>query len=232
MKTMKKLILLGLFLCAVMSAPAVANINLPPGQDNTYQEWTFSTNPNSELRWTQATDIVADAGYTSPGTPTADVALTGPIMPLPGWYAGNPTSAHTGLIHGATITMDLDIPNIVKPYWWEKTIQVEVIYYVQQYEEDVHGYIDAASYVTAGGKTYESVSVNDTALQGGWRDVTIEWRIPQIFPVELVHLYLVDSGAYVDSVVVATVCRVPEPATLLLLGGAGLVGWLRRRRTM
>jgi hypothetical protein len=229
MKTMKKLILLGLFLCAVMSAPAVANINLPPGQDNTYQEWTFGTNPNSALRWTQATDIVADDDQNPYGTPTADVALTGPIMPLAGWYATS-ASGHTGMIHGATISMDLEIPNVIRPDW-EKIIQVEILYYVKQYEEDVHGYIDAASYVAAGGKTYQSTSAVDEDLGGGWRDVTIEWRIPQLYDVELIHLYLVDSGAYVDRVEVGTVC-VPEPATLLLLGGAGLVGWLRRRRTI
>jgi hypothetical protein len=214
-----------------MSAPAVANINLPPGQDNTYQEWTFSTNPNSNLRWYQTEDIVADTGYISPGTPTADVALTGPIMPLPGWYAGNPTSAHTGYIRGATATLDLDIPNVIRPEPWYKIIQAEVIYYVQQYEEGMHGYINGDSYVTAGGKTYyaSDTDVTDIALGGGWRDVTIEWRIPQ--EPELIHLYLVDTGVYVDSVKVGTVC-VPEPATLLLLGGAAFVGWLRRRRSL
>ena len=224
MKTMKKLILLGLFLCAVMSAPAVANINLPPGQDNTYQEWTFSSKPSS---WT---DIEADAGWQNSSPPTADVALVGPIRPLPGWYLQGDTSGHTGFIYGKDVTVDLEIPNAIEPPPWEKIIQVEVTYHVNTYEQGVHGYIDAASYVAAGGKSYDSVSVNDTELQGGWRDVTITWSgIPQIYPVELIHLYFVDSGVAIDKIVVGTVC-VPEPATLLLLGGAAFVGWLRRRR--
>jgi len=214
-----------------MSATAWANINLPTGHDNTYQEWTFSTNPNGPNPWTQqVTDIVADAGYTSPGIPTADVLLTGPIMPQPGWYETS-ASGHTGLIRGKDATIDLHIPNVIRPPTWVKIIQVEVTYYVKQYEPGVHGYIDALSYVAAGGNIYTSTSKNDEHIAGtsGWGDVTIEWRIPQIYNSETIRLNFVDSGVYIDKIVAATVC-IPEPATLLLLGGAGLVGLLRRRR--
>lgn len=233
MKTMKKLILLGLFLCAVISAPAVANINLPPGEDNTSQEWTFSTNPDGDNPWYQVTGIVADAGYTSPGTPTADVALTvGEAMWPVGWYNKLDESGHTGLIYGWTATIDLHIPNVIKPEPWYKIIQVEVTYHVTTYVPGQDGYIDASSYVTAGTDIYDSVDVKDLALGGGWRDVTITWSdIPQQYDAELIHLYFTDTGVTIDRIEVATVC-VPEPATLLLLGGAGLVGLLRRRKAL
>jgi hypothetical protein len=153
-------------------------------------------------------------------------------MPLPGWYALLDASGHTGLIFGKDATLDLEIPNVIEPPPWEKIIQVEVTYHINTYEKGVHGYIDAASYVAAGGERYQSFNVNDEDLGGGWRDVTITFSgIPQIFPVELIRLFFVDSGVAIDKIEVGTVC-VPEPATLLLLGGAAFVGWLRRRRSI
>jgi len=237
MKTMKKLILLGLFLCAVISAPAVATITITRdmGSDWTYQAWTFTAPPPPPAPSFGATGIPADPTPVSPGTPTADVALTqAPVMPPPGWY-DNLGDNHQGLIFGASATVDLYIPNVIKPPLF-KIIQVEVVYHVEQWVPNQHGYIDRdalglVSYVAAGGTIYGSIDVKDIALDDGWRDVTIEWRIPQQYDAELIHLYFLDTGVAVDSIEVATVC-VPEPATLLLLGGAGLIGLLRRRRTI
>jgi hypothetical protein len=240
MKSMKKLIL-GLLMCALMAAPAVATITiisdpyyLTYGQDWTSQTWSFKTSPFTPGSLT-ATGIPADDGWINPGappSPTADVALTeGEVMTPPGWHDKLDASGHTGLIYGWDATIDLHIPNIVKPEPWYKIIQVEVVYHVEEYVPGQHGYIDASSYVTAGNDTYSSVDVKDIALDDGWRDVTIEWRIPQIYDSETIHLYFKDTGVAVDRIEVATVC-VPEPATLLLLGGATLVGWLRRRRTL
>ena len=220
-------------MCSLMSAPVAANINLPPGEDGTSQVWSFTTNPDGTTPWYQVMGIVADAGYTSPGTPTADVTLTaGIVMAPPGWYEKGDESGHTGFIFGASATIDLHIPNNPRPEPWYKIIQAEVIYHIEEYVPGQHGYINAESYVTAGtAPPYRSVSVDDHALDDGWREVTIEWRIPQQYPVEVVHLYFVNTGVAIDSIEVATVC-IPEPATLLLLGGAGLVGWLRKRRVL
>ena len=235
MKSMKKLGL-ALLTCALMSAPALAHITIAPddGWYYTYQAWSFTTPPPppSSLG---ATGIPADAGWINPGAPTpptADVALTiGAGMPPPGWYDIIDTSNRQGIIFGNTATADLHIPNIIDPRF-DKIIQVEAFYWVSVYEEGVHGYLDAESYVKAeNDPPYNSISVDDEALTDGWREVTIEWRLPQIYPAEVVHLRFVNTGAAIDRIEVATICT-PEPATLLLFGTAGLVGFLRRRRTL
>lgn len=232
---MKKLGL-GLLLCALMSSTALAHITIAPGDGwhYTYQAWSF-TAPPPQPSSLGATGIPADAVWVNPGAPpppTADVALTiGAGMPPPGWYDIIDTSNRQGIIFGNTITADLHIPNIIDPRL-EKIIQVEVFYQVDVYEEGVHGYIDAESHVTGGdGLIYQSVSFDDEALTDGWREVTIEWRLPQIYPAEVVHLRFVNTGVAIDRIEVATICT-PEPATILLFGGAGLVGWLRRRRAL
>lgn len=227
-------------MCALMSAPAVATITITQdmGSDWTSQQWSF-TSPPPPASSLGAKDIPADPTPISPGTPTADVALTiGAAMPPPGWYNNLFEDNHQGEIYGADATIDLHIPNVIKPEPWYKIIQVEVVYHVEEWVQNQHGYINRdalgyKSYVTAGNDTYyaSDTDVTDIALDDGWRDVTIEWRIPQIYDIETIRLYFVDTGVAIDSIEVATVC-VPEPATLLLLGGAMLVGWLRRRRTI
>jgi len=217
-------------MCALMSAPALATITITPddGLYRTYQAWSFGTNPGIGTGGSSPLtipNIPADNGYTNGNEPKADVTL---VMPY-AYYDSYDT--YLGVIYGNTATIDLRIPNIIDPRY-EKIIQVEAIYRVHTYEKGVHGYIDASSSVTAGNDPpYRSISVNDTALADGWRDVTIEWRIPQIYNSETIRLYLVDAGVAIDRIEVATIC-VPEPATLLLLGGAAFVGWLRRRRTL
>jgi len=251
---MEKSIILGLVVFVVISAPAMASITITPddGKYWTYQEWSFTAPPPPPAPSYGAMGIPADDGWVNSAPPKADVALTTEDgLPPPGWYDIIDTSNRQGIIFGNTATLDLHIPNIIDPHL-EKIIQVEVFYQVDVYKEDMHGYMDAASYVEADGNIYYSVLVNDIELPDGWREVTVEWRIPQIYPVEEVHLSFINSiptiypleagyllgssmsintGVAIDRISVATVC-VPEPSTLLLLGGAGLIGWLRRRRAL
>jgi hypothetical protein len=69
----------------------------------------------------------------------------------------------------------------------------------------------------------------------GWYEQTLTWRIWPQPPEEVIYLAFNGSGGTVDKIEIATVCKptIPAPAALLLTGfGTGLVGLLRRRRTI
>jgi hypothetical protein len=222
-----KRILLTLAVC-MLAVPAMANITIGPadGQHYTDQVWTFTTEPSGSgnpdyINW----NAPADLGYINTnGTPGGAFTATYAYD----WYNALPDGRQGG-IYGHTIDIELYIPNIADPPL-TKIIQVEVDYRVCN--TSTGGYISAGTSLDAEGDIYLADSEVVTGSRGTWQDVTIEFRIPQIYGYETIHLYFEDSGVTIDKIEVATVC-VPAPGAIALGSiGVALIGWLRRKRML
>jgi hypothetical protein len=78
------------------------------------------------------------------------------------------------------------------------------------------------------------LTFNSRILEGGWREVTVYWEIPQVdWEAVTFRLYGDEGNSFsVDNLRMLTQC-IPEPGTLILLAMAGLMGLVyayRRRK--
>jgi hypothetical protein len=223
-----KQILLVLFASALISVPAAAEITIPwthPGWYGTHQMWSFDTEPGD------FTAIAPEVDDNPNGAPVASVISTSTSTLWPDWFPAGPANpgdpGHSGVIYVTPeMRLDLLIPNA--PADLTKFVQVEILYHAQTavgsgYE---YSWLDPDNGPPVGPVEVVEDFVQQTG-EGWWRDLTLEFQFPQsqALTAELISVWLHDSGVYLDSVEVATIC-VPVPAALLLgllgLGGAGL----------
>lgn len=216
-----KRILLTLAVCALMAAPAMADITIPwcNNQYGTYQEWNFDTAPTDWL------NVPADVYTNTNGVPSAKVYATQEtgvdvptLMPTPGGYG----------VYGHTLDIYLAIPNIEVPNYY-KVIQVEVEYYYCGTGTGDHGLVDY------GLKADGDIRLVSAVINQGpdmLSKATLTWEIHPQPCIETIWLSFYDSGVTVDKIEVATMC-VPAPGAIALGSiGVAFVGWLRRRRTL
>lgn len=218
-----------LIVCCFAASASADDLFPPPwrGADgSTVQEWDF-----------------VDMGVYDAGTGSYDYAPDGVDVPLFNPYGDAIAHVWPGIgqdywdvwgdrdgVWPLSGTIQIDIPNsdVPNPY---KEIWIQLTW-AQQVEtsEPFPGILVDSGYTVSDPEVMNDILLGPTGTgtgDGQWHHTTWRFFIWDNPPFETITI---DGTVMVDQIVIDTICTVPEPATLAIVGLSGLVVLLRRRR--
>jgi hypothetical protein len=194
-------------LVTVVSSPVTAGMWWARGDPgSTWQDWTFD----------DADNPAPPENYYNPGVPLASIfAQAGSHVTDPGW---KPLGlGREGVWAGDVLQIELLVPN-VEPLNPFKDIWLTMDYY---------GIVTNIGVFPNPPGAIQVLEESSVELPDLWKRYTVHWRLEPNPLDEMIVIEIINSGAYLDILSVDTICFVPEPATLMLLGLGGLL--LRRK---